>query len=121
MLRRVAGRPEGAQHDGPDAHLIAVVERLVGKLLLAETAGQDGSAGGGGELARAGDEVGVDVGLEDGGDARTVPVGPGKVGVDVATRVDDGDLAGGLVGDPVGDLREAGREDAVDDHGDLLL
>jgi len=65
--------------------------------------------GAGGQLAAAGDEVGVDVRLDGVGDREAMPSGQLQVDVHVAARVDDGGVAGTRVanqvrqvGEPVG-------------------
>ena len=62
----------------------------------------DQRAGGGGELEVAGEEVGVEVGLDDPFDPQPVGGGILEVLVDVALRVDDHRSAGRLVTDEIG-------------------
>ena len=89
----------------------------MGERLLAQPARVDGRAGYAGELDRAGNKVGVDVGFED-GDNREIALGrPIEVDLDVPPRIDNGDLPRGLVGHEVGNLRQTGRKDAIDDQG----
>ena len=87
--------------------------------LLAEPACVDWRAGAGGEFERARDEIGVDMGLEDGGDPETALGRPVDIGIDVPPGIDHGDFARRLVGDEIGNLGQPGREDAVNDHGEL--
>jgi hypothetical protein len=74
-----------------------VGEAVVGAPLDADV--NPGRAGAGGQLATAGDEVGVDVRLDGVGDREAVLAGELQVDLHVAARVDHGGVAGGPVAD----------------------
>jgi hypothetical protein len=63
----------------------------------------------------AGDEVGVEMGLDDVLDAETFLAGEVEVEVDVALRVDDGGYAFG--GHDVGGVSETAEEELLDEYG----
>src|SRR5699024_8710336 len=69
VLGGVARRVDGGEPDGADLEREAIIDRDVLEVLLAEATGVNRGAGDGGQLERAGDEVGVHVGLEDRHDA----------------------------------------------------
>ena len=73
--------------------------------------------GPGRQLAAAGHEVGVDVGLGDVRDADAERGGEGEVLVDVPSGVDDERLARGGTADQVARLGELGVVEAVEQHG----
>jgi len=70
-----------------------------------------------GQLARAAEEVGVDVRLGHGGDGEVVRLREGDVAVHVALRVDEERLAGVGAADEVGVLRELRVENGAQEHG----
>ncbi len=121
-LRRMARRGQHLQAHLAEGEALAVGQRLEGEADVCARAVADHRAGAVGQLQVAGEEVGVDVGLDDPLD-RHVPLGDLlQVDVDVATRVDHDCPAGGLVADQVGGVREAGQVVLGEDHGsgDLL-
>ena len=124
VLGGVARGVHRGHHDVADADLVAVVQagglELVLPVLPALAGDVDVRAGGRGQLAGAGEVVGVDVGLGDGGDLHAVLRGHVPVDVDVAAGVDHQRLAGALAPDEVAGLGEVLVVDALDQHGILL-
>ena len=80
---------------------LSVGQRLDGELGLRALAVGDDRAGRGGQLEVPGEEVGVEVGLDDPLDVEAELVGLCEVAGDVALRVDDHGPSGALVGDQV--------------------
>ena len=76
----------------------------------------DRGAGGGGQLEVAGQEVGVEVGLDHELDRQPLGLGVGEVLGDVALRVDDDGAPGRLVADQVRRVREAVQVVLVEQH-----
>ena len=70
-----------------------------------------------GQLARAGDEVGVDVGLGHVGDAQALGLRGAQVGLDVTVGIHHQRLAGGLAPEEVAGLRELVVVEASKEHG----
>jgi hypothetical protein len=68
------------------------------------------------QLEVTGEEVGVEVGVDHTDDVQPVRPSVGEVLGDVAARVDDDGLAGRLVGDQVGGLRQAVQVVLGEDH-----
>jgi hypothetical protein len=101
-LGRVAGSGADLQHHLPEHEAVAIVDWLDGKVEGPDgSAVADGGAGAGGQLEMAGQEVGVDVGLDDALDADAGGISVGHVAGDVALGVDHHRPAGGLVGDEI--------------------
>jgi hypothetical protein len=71
-------------------------------------------------LQVAGEEVGVEVGFDDGVDDEAAGSGVLEIPRDVALRVDDDRPSGGLVTDQVGGVRQAAEEVLLEDHGDTF-
>ncbi len=80
----------------------------------------DRGAGRSGQLAAAGDEVGLNVGEHDQADADLVLVGQVQVLGDVTARVDDRCSPRLGVADQVGGLREAPQVEMLQDHDSSL-
>ena len=99
---------------------VAVGELPDREVGLGRLAVADPGSRGLGELHVTGDEVGVEVGVEDTHDLETVLLGVGEVLLDVASRVDHDGLAGLLVADEVRRLREAVEVELREVHGLLL-
>src|SRR5690606_28565252 len=72
-----------------------------------------------GQLQVPGQEVGVEVRLDDPLDGQTVGGGVGEVLADVALGIDDDRSACGLVADQVAELREAAELVLLEDHRSL--
>ncbi len=72
-----------------------------------QAAVSDPRSGGGGELEVAGDEVGVEVGVDHPGDGQVIRGRVGEVFGDVAARVDDDCLAGRFITNQVGAVGQA--------------
>ena len=100
-LRRVARRGPHLQGHLAEGEPLPVGQGFHGELRLGRLAVADDGAGGGGDLQVAGQEVGVEVGLDDPFDLETVGLGVGQVLRHVALGVDDHGPAGGLVADQV--------------------
>src|SRR5207247_7258334 len=83
----VAGGGDRPQHQPAQVQFLFGVQALVGEPQLGG-AGRDDAGVVGGQLAAAGDEVGVQVGLDRVGDAQPPPAGQLQVGGRVADRVD---------------------------------
>ena len=73
-------------------------------------------AGGGGKLARAGDEVGVNVRLRHVPQAKLLLLDGANVLRDVAIRIDDDGVAGRLTGDEVARLSQFLVVEALEEH-----
>ena len=93
--------------DVAERDALAVGQLARRELGLGDRREADLGAGGRGQFEVAGQEVGVEVGLEHQLDGETGGRGVAHVLVDVAARVDDDGSAGGLVADQVRGLREA--------------
>jgi hypothetical protein len=83
----VAGGGDRPQHQPAQVQLLLVVQALVGELEVGGAGDEDAGAAGG-QFAAAGDEVGVQVGLDRMGDPQPPLVGQVQVGGRVAGRVD---------------------------------
>ena len=120
VLGGVAWRVDRLRAHVAHGHDVAVAERLVveGVGPLGAALGREVQARARpvGELASAGLEVGVDVGLGHVRDPQAVARGEGDEGLDVATRVDHERLAGGLATDEVARLREVLVVDVLEQH-----
>ena len=90
---RVAGGIHGVQLHGAQGNAVAVVEGFVRVVGPHQLAAVDGGAGFLGNFQVRRHEVGVRMGLDNGYDGGVVLVGEVVVGLRVAGRVDDGDLA----------------------------
>lgn len=127
MFGRVSGRVDGSNADAAELDDVVVAEQAWGDGCVFEpargpiVAALVGDAGDGadavGELADAGEEVGVDVGFGGVGDAEFLSRGEFDVAVDVAFGVDDDGLARAGAADEVGGLREAFVVEHADEHG----
>ena len=117
VLRGMAGRVHGAELDLADVEGVAVVQQLdvvvaadrpyrmpLGPALVRQVQGRADAFG---ELARAGEKVGVDMGFRGGDDLQTFGFRNLEVAIDVALGVDDDRLAGALAADHVGVLGES--------------
>ncbi len=113
----MAGGLQDLQGDVAEFDPLAVGELADGVLGLGAVAVADPGAGAVGEFEVAGQEVGVEVGVDDADDGQAARHGVGEVLVDVPTGVDDHGLAGALVGDQVGGLGEAVEVELGEVHG----
>ena len=95
------------QHHVPERDALAVGQRPDGEVGRRRRAVADPGAGGLGQLQVSGDEVGVEVGVDDSDDAQPVLAGLLQVHLDVAARVDHHRLPGAGVPDQVGGLGQA--------------
>src|SRR5204862_5500884 len=87
VLVGVPRRREGLQGQPAEVDFVTVVQPHVVEAAAAGGAGEDGGAVVGGELAGAGEEVGVQVGVRGVGDPQPAPVGGGPQRTQVAGRV----------------------------------
>ena len=122
VFRRVAGRGDHVHGDPPHLDAVAVADHagLGGELILPVLIAFVGEVqrrpGAGRELARAGEEVRVDVRLGHVPDREPLSRGLVQVALDVAVRVDDDGLAGLGATDQIAGLRDRRLVDAGDDH-----
>jgi hypothetical protein len=133
VLGRVAGRVKRAQLHAPDGERVAVFQKAR-VVALAPAVGPvsagplrplwctvgaevDGRAGFLGQLARAAEEVGVDVRLGHGGDFQSLARGGVEVAVDVALGIDHQGLPRVGAADEVGVLGELVVDDLAKEHG----
>jgi len=87
VLGRVTRGGDGAQAKAAEAEFVAVVEAAMGPLEAAGSRSEHGRAPGG-ELAAAGEEVGMQVGLDGERDGQAGAFGRGQVRGGLACRVD---------------------------------
>ena len=106
-LRGMAGRLHDLQDDVAEGDPLPVRQRPDLELGLRPAAVADPRPRGRGELQVPGEEVGVEVGVDDTDDAKAVRGRVVQVVLDVPARVDDDRLPGGRVPDQVGGLGEA--------------
>nr|WP_308406722.1 hypothetical protein [Streptomyces sudanensis] len=111
----VARGVEDLQVDLAEAQVLAVVQGVGVEVECGGGAVGDAGAGAFGQFQVAGEEVGVDVGLDDALDGQAVALGGGEVVVDVAPGVDHDGPAGGAVADEV---RGVGEAVEVEPHED---
>lgn len=116
-LRGVAWGFEDLELDVAEGDAFAVDQLVDGVFGLGALPVADPGAGPVGEFQVAGEEVGVEVGVDDRLDGETVFGGVGEVFGDVAARVDDDGLAGAFVGDHVRRLGEAVEVVLGEEHG----
>src|SRR5699024_4996106 len=120
VFRGVARGVAGADGDVAQGDLVAVVQvcgRETVLPVLAAFAGNVGRGSGGrGQFAGAGEEVGMHVGLGDGGDAHSLAVRQLQVFGDVATGVEYERDAAGLTADEVARLGQVLVVDAFQVH-----
>ena len=110
----MAGRFQEAQDAVAEADFVAIVDRDVRKLGARLRAQVDGGAGEGGQFGVAGDEIGVQVGLDHVLDAEPVFDRVFDVDADVALRVDHRGDASGT--DHVGRMRQASEIELLEVH-----
>src|SRR5699024_6968841 len=115
---------DGLHGDVAEGDLVAVVQAGGVELVLPVGAALAGDVslrpGGRGQFACAGEVVGVDVGLGDGGDGHVVRGRQVEVLADVAPGVDDERLALGLAADEVSGLGQVFVIDPFEKHRVLL-
>jgi hypothetical protein len=115
VLRRVTGRVQERQRQVADRERLAIRHFVMRKLEAGARSGDDPDAALG-ELARAGDEVGVDVRLDRRDDGRTGLLRGGRVDRDVAPRIDHDRLPGAIGPDEKRRLRQTFVEEPLE-HG----
>ena len=115
-LRGVARRGQHLERHLPEGQSLPVGQRIHGELRLGRLAVADGGAGGGGDLQVAGEEVGVEVRLDDPLDVQAGGLGVGQVLRDVALGVDDDGPAGRLVADEVAEEGETSELVLAEEH-----
>ena len=120
-LRRVTGGVHDLQGDLAQTDAFSLGQAAEGKLGLGRVAVADPGTGALGDLEVSGDEIGVQVGVDDPLDREALVAHVVEVLVDVDARVDDHGLAGALVGDQVGGLGAAVEVVLAEDHGSLLV
>ena len=120
VLGRVAGGVHGLELDVAELDGVAVAEPLaleaIAPVVAALVGEVDGGAGRGGQLAGAGQVVGVDVGLGDLDDGHAVLVGHVEIGPQVAAGVHDDRLAAALAADEVAGVGQVVVIDAFEKH-----
>src|SRR6266511_125733 len=119
MLGRVAGGGHRAQREPAEVELLVAVQAVVVEGEPAGPRREDLRAAGGGQLAGAGQEVGVQVGLCRPGDPQASPAGKLQVGGRVAGGVDHQRAPVAQVDQP-GRVAEPLVDDRVDVHAGLL-
>ena len=110
----MAGGVEEVEAGVAELEGVAVFDGGVGEGRVGVFAEIDAGAGALGELVMAGDEVGVEMGLDDVLDLEVLFAGVVDVEVDVALGVDDGGDAFG--GDEVGGVGEAAEKELFDEY-----
>ena len=124
VLRRVSRRAQRLEAQASEADLVTLTDHGVGvgwrpfgaaepRAVDARLVRQPSL-----ELHSAADEVGVNMGLEDVGDAQALLPCQTHVRLDIAGGVDDGAPARGFVADHVGVDSKARDEATVQEHGD---
>jgi hypothetical protein len=111
MLGSMTGCRQDLDLDVPDGENVAVAEGLVLELKVGSVAGHDLGTCARLQLTTAADEVVVDVGLEDVGDAHLRGSGRVEVAVDVSERIDEGRDPG-----PFGDHQVGGVSEPLVDE-----
>ena len=111
----VAGGVEEVETGVAELEGIAFFDRGMGEGGVGVLAEIDAGVGALGEFVVAGDEVGVEMGLDDVLDAETLLAGEVEVEVYIALWVDDGGYAFG--GHDVGGVGEAAEEELLDEYG----
>jgi hypothetical protein len=111
----VAGGVEEVDAGAAELEGVAFFDGGVGEGGAGVFAEVDAGAGALGEFVVAGDEVGVEMGLDDVLDAETFLAGEVEVEVYIALWVDDGGYAFG--GHDVGGVGEAAEEELLDEYG----
>ena len=109
----VAGRVEEVEAGVAELEGVAVMEGDVGEGGVGIFAEIDAGSGALGELVVAGDEVSVEMGLDDVLDAEIFLAGEVEVEVDVSLWVDDGGDA--FAGDDVGGVGKAAEKELLDE------
>ena len=119
-LDGVAGGLQEAKHAAAELEGVAVLDGGAGECCAGAGADIDGGAGALSELAVAGDEVGVEMGLDDVLDLETEAGGGFDIDIDVALGVDNGGDT--FRTDQVGGVREAAKVELfqLDRHGESL-
>jgi hypothetical protein len=120
VFGRVPGCGDDFEADTADVDCVARFEGAVVEGKAADGASADGAAGAGSQLAAAGDEVVVEVGLQGVGNFHAQGVGLADIEVHVAGGVDDGAELRVLGADDVGGVAEAFDANLLDQHGRLL-
>ncbi len=111
----VAGSVEEVEVGVAELEGVAVFYGDVGESSVGIFAEVDAGSGALGQLVVAGDEVGVEMGLDDVLDAEIFLAGEVEVEVDVALRIDDSGDA--FARDDVGGVGEAAEEELLDEDG----
>src|SRR5699024_5847596 len=108
VLGRVTRRVAGGDGDVPEGERVPVLQALRRETVLPVLASRardvQRGPGRGGELARTGEEIGVEVGLGDGGDGHPVVGGEVQIHLDVAAGVHHQGLPAGLAAHEVARL-----------------
>ena len=116
VLGPVPGRVHGADRDGAELELPAVVERLMAVVGRRQPVDVDRRAGRRSEPSVTGDVIGVVVGLEDVLDPHAHVAGPRQVVLDVELWVDHRGDTGVLVAHQVGPAAEVLVDELAKDH-----
>lgn len=120
VFRCVPGGVDGLDADIAESELVAVVEPFAVELVLPVRASftryVNRGPGRGGQLAGAGEVVGVNVGFGNGHDLHAVPFGEILVDGNVAAAVDNNRFTLGLAADQVAGLGEVFVVNALDKH-----
>lgn len=117
MLGRVARGRHGAPGQTGRHERVAVGGRPMRKAQGGGRTRDDGGARAGGELAAAGDEIGVQVSLQAVSNRPAAPAGGVDIAVDVTLRVDRNGAPAALGRDPVGGIPKPLVEEVLDPHG----
>jgi hypothetical protein len=116
-LGRVAGCGEHVEGHVAEGEPLPVLQGLHGELGLGRGAVADHRPGGRGDLEVAGEEIGVEVGLDHPLDVQALGRGVIEILGDVALGVDDDRPAGRLVADQVAEERQASELVLTEEHG----
>ena len=112
----VTGCVADLQHDVAELEALAVSQRIDRELGPRRVAVGDDGAGGGGQLQVTGEEVGVEVGLDDPLDTQPVAGRIVEVAADVTLRIDHDGTPGRLVADEIAEQRQAGQLVLTEEH-----
>ena len=119
-LRGVPGGMAELQLNVAQGVALAVLDRHGVELGLCDRGVDDLGAGRFGKFEVAGEEVGMEVRLDDQLDGHAEFLGVGHVLADITLRIDDHGAAGGLVADQVRGVRQAFEVVLVELHGGVL-
>ena len=114
VLGRVAGGVPGAQREAPERHVLPVPQRVEVELEVGVVGGVDPGPRLLGQLARARDEVVVDVGFDRARDAQAEIVGAVEVLGDVAQRIHHHGFAGVGIGDQIARVSQLASGEKLD-------